>query len=90
MNNQNEVDKRMPKTRVIAIRDNINQWLDSLKSQGKISGARVEFRELDNPGENIAGGRFVWYIVHGDVPIGENLEFNVKNSSEFAIEIYKG
>lgn len=90
MNNQNEVDKRMPKTRVIAIRDDINQWLDSLKSQGKISGARVEFREIDNPGENVAGGRFVWYIVHGDVPIGENLEFNVKNSSEFAIEIYKG
>ena len=90
MNNQNEVDKRMPKTKVMAIRDDINQWLASLKSQDKILGGRVEFREIDNPGENVAGGRFVWYIVHGDVPIGEDLEFNVKNSSEFAIEIYKG
>lgn len=90
MNNQNEVDKRMPKTKVMAIRDDLNQWLASLKSQEKILGGRVEFREIDNPGENIAGGRFVWYIVHGDVPIGEDLEFNVKNSSEFAIEIYKG
>lgn len=90
MNNQNEVDKRMSKTRVIAIRDNINRWLADLKSQEKISGARVEFREIDNPGEKIASGNFVWYIVHGDIPIGENLEFNVKNSSEFAIEIYKG
>lgn len=88
-NNQSEVDKRMSKTRVIAIRDNINQWLANLKSQEKILGGRVEFREIDNPGENVAGGRFVWYIVHGDVPIGEDLEFNVKNSSEFAIEIYK-
>ena len=90
MNNQNEVDKRMPKTKVMAIRDDLNQWLATLKSQEKILGGRVEFREVDNPGENIAGGRFVWYIVHGDVPIGEDLEFNVKNSSEFAIEIYKG
>lgn len=90
MNNQNEVDKRMSKTRVIAIRDNINRWLADLKSQEKISGARVEFREIDNPGEKVANGSFVWYIVHGDIPIGEDLEFNVKNSSEFAIEIYKG
>lgn len=90
MNNQNEVDKKMTKTRAIAIRDNINQWLATLKSQEKISGGRVEFRAIDNPGENIAGGKFVWYIVHGDVPIGENLEFNIKNSSEFAIEIYEG
>lgn len=90
MNNQNEVDKRMSKTRVIAVRDNINRWLADLKSQEKISGARVEFREIDNPGENVANGRFVWYIVQGDIPIGEDLEFNVKNSSEFAIEIYKG
>ena len=90
MNNQNEVDKKMTKTRAIAIRDNLNQWLAGLKSQEKILGGRVEFRAIDNPGENIAGGKFVWYIVHGDVPIGENLEFNIKNSSEFAIEIYKG
>lgn len=89
-NNQNEVDKKMTKTRAIAIRDNLNQWLAGLKSQEKILGGRVEFRAIDNPGENIAGGKFVWYIVHGDVPIGENLEFNVKNSSEFAIEIYEG
>lgn len=90
INNQNEVDKKMTKTRAIAIRDNLNQWLASLKSQEKILGGRVEFRAIDNPGENIAGGKFVWYIVHGDVPIGENLEFNIKNSSEFAIEIYEG
>lgn len=89
-NNQNEIDKRMSKTRVIAIRDNINQWLADLKSQEKISGGRVEFRTIDNPGEEVANGKFVWQIIFGDVPIGENLEFNVKNSSQFAIEIYKG
>lgn len=88
LNNQNEVDARMTPMRAGAIRDSINQWLNSLKAEEKILGARVEFRAIDNPGENIAGGKFVWYIVHGDVPIGENLEFNVKNSSEFAIESY--
>ena len=88
MNNQNEVDAKMTPMRAGAIRDSINQWLASLKAEEKISGARVEFRAIDNPGENIAGGKFVWYIVHGDVPIGENLEFNVKNSSEFIIETY--
>lgn len=87
-NNQNEVDAKMTPMRAGAIRDNINQWLASLKAEEKISGARVEFRAIDNPGQNIAGGKFVWYIVHGDIPIGENLEFNVKNSSEFAIETY--
>lgn len=88
MNNQNEVDAKMTPMRAGAIRDSINQWLASLKAEEKISGARVEFRAIDNPGENIAGGKFVWYIVHGDVPIGENLEFNVKNSSEFIVETY--
>ena len=88
MNNQNEVDAKMTPMRAGAIRDSINQWLASLKAEEKISGARVEFRAIDNPGENIAGGKFVWYIVHGDVPIGENLVFNVKNSSEFIIETY--
>ncbi|MGL5592968.1 MAG: phage tail sheath family protein [Cetobacterium sp.] len=88
MNNQNEVDAKMTPMRAGAIRDSINQWLASLKAEEKISGARVEFRAIDNPGENIAGGKFVWYIVHGDVPIGENLVFNVKNSSEFIVETY--
>ncbi len=88
MNNQNEVDAKMTPMRAGAIRDSINQWLASLKAEEKISGARVEFRTIDNPGENIAGGKFVWYIVHGDVPIGENLVFNVKNSSEFIVETY--
>lgn len=90
LNNQEEVDKIMHKTRAIALRDNINQWLDSIKSQGKILGGRVEFRKEDNPGRNIVGGKFVWMIFFGDVPIGENLEFNVQNTSEFAMEIYEG
>ena len=89
INNQNEVDKKMPITRVIAIRDNLNQWLSSLKSQEKILGARVEFKKIDNPGENVANGKFVWFIAFGDIPIGENLNFNVMNSSEFAKEIYQ-
>lgn len=89
INNQNEVDKKMPITRVIAIRDDVNQWLSSLKSQEKILGGRVEFRKNDNPGENVANGKFVWFIVFGDIPIGENLNFNVMNSNEFAKEIYE-
>lgn len=90
LNNQEEVDKTMHKTRAIALRDDINQWLDSIKSQGKILGGRVEFRKEDNPGKNIINGKFIWMIFFGDIPIGENLEFNVQNTSEFAMEIYEG
>lgn len=89
INNQSEVDKRMPKSRAIAIRDNINQFLGTLISKERLLGGRVEFRQEDNPGQSIAGGKFEWLITVGDVPIGEDLRFNVLNSSEFAVEIYK-
>ncbi|MBC2855362.1 phage tail protein [Cetobacterium sp. 2A] len=89
LNNQNEVDKTMSKMKASAIRDDINQWLSALKSEEKISGARVAFRQEDNPEQNVANGKFVWAVAFGDVPIGEDLLFNVKNTSEFAVEMYK-
>ena len=88
-NNQSEVDQKMTVNRARDIRDNLNQWLNSLKAEEKILGARVEFKQEDNPGDRLANGKFVWAIAFGDVPIGEHLEFNVKNTSEYAQELFK-
>ena len=88
-NNQSEVDQKMTVNRARDIRDNLNQWLNSLKAEEKILGARVEFKQEDNPGDKLANGKFVWAIAFGDVPIGEHLEFNVKNTSEYAQELFK-
>ena len=88
INNFSEVDKNMTKSRAIAIRDNINRFLNGLKSKEQILGGRVEFREQDNTPDEMAGGKFEWLIAVGDVPIGENLVFGTKITNEYITELY--
>jgi len=58
----NKVDNPTNKRLVNSIVDSINIWLNGLTSEEKVLGARVEFREEENPTTSLLAGKIKFHI----------------------------
>ena len=83
INCASDVDKPMTFSRAKNIQNNINIWLSSLVSQGKLLGARVEFTEAENSKQDLVDGKFKWHIYLGAVTPGETLHFVLEYDGEY-------
>ena len=75
LNTEAEVDKPMTYAKAESIKTDINVFLNSLTSQGKILGGRVEFLESENPKDAILSGQFKWHLYFGGVIPGQSLHY---------------
>lgn len=78
-----DVDKPMTFSRAKNIQNNINIWLSSLTSQGKLLGGRVEFLEEENSQQDLVDGKFKWHIYLGAVTPGETLHFVLEYDGDY-------
>lgn len=78
-----DVDKPMTFSRAKNIQNNINIWLSSLTSQGKLLGGRVEFLQEENSQQDLVDGKFKWHIYLGAVTPGETLHFVLEYDGEY-------
>ena len=78
-----DVDKPMLFSRAKSIQNNINIWLSSLTSQGKLLGGRVEFLEEENSQQDLIDGKFKWHIYLGAVTPGETLHFVLEYDGDY-------
>ena len=84
INCANDVDKPMTFSRAKNIQNNINIWISSLVSQGKLLGGRVEFTEQENSAQDLVDGKFKWHIYLGAVSPGETLHFVLEYDGDYA------
>lgn len=78
-----DVDKPMTFSRAKNIQNNINIWLSSLISQGKLLGGRVEFLQEENSQQDLVDGKFKWHIYLGAVTPGETLHFVLEYDGDY-------
>lgn len=78
-----DVDKPMTFSRAKNIQNNINIWLSSLTSQGKLLGGRVEFLQEENSQQDLVDGKFKWHIYLGAVTPGETLHFVLEYDGDY-------
>lgn len=78
-----DVDKPMTFSKAKNIQNNINIWLTSLTSQGKLLGGRVEFLEEENSQQDLVDGKFKWHIYLGAVTPGETLHFVLEYDGDY-------
>ncbi|MDO5789044.1 MAG: phage tail sheath subtilisin-like domain-containing protein [Fusobacterium sp.] len=83
LNNENEVDKPMTKSKAESIKMNINRFLASLVAQEKLLGASIDFTEEDNSTNDLINGIFTWHIKLGIVFPGETLNFVLEYDDEY-------
>ncbi len=89
LNNENEVDKPMTKSRAKSIETNASTWLASLVASEKLLGARVAFLPEDNNIMDMANGKFRWHIYLAPPIPGETLEFLLEYDGEYLKTLYK-
>lgn len=89
LNNENEVDKPMTKSRAKSIETNASTWLASLVASEKLLGARVAFLPEDNNLMDMANGKFRWHIYLAPPIPGETLEFLLEYDGEYLKTLYK-
>lgn len=78
-----DVDKPMTFSRAKNIQNNINIWLSSLTSQGKLLSGRVEFLQEENSQQDLVDGKFKWHIYLGAVTPGETLHFVLEYDGDY-------
>ena len=83
INCASDVDKPLTFSKAKNIQNNVNIWLSSLVSQGKLLGGRVDFTEAENSKQDLIDGKFKWHIYLGAVTPGETLHFVLEYDSEY-------
>ncbi len=70
-----KIDDPANKVLVQTIIDSANIWLNGLTNKGVLLGARVEFREEDNPSTDLMDGKMVFRIYFTPPSPGEDILF---------------
>lgn len=70
-----KVDDPMNKVLVKTVTDSINIWLNGLVNQGALLGARVEFREEDNPLTSLIDGKMQFRVYFTPPAPAEEIHF---------------
>lgn len=71
----NKVDKPQNKRLINSIVDSVNIWLNGLASEEKVIGARVEFKEDENPLTNLLAGKIKFHIYMAPPVPAQEIEF---------------
>lgn len=73
-----KVDNSINKNLITTITDSANIWLNGLQASGKIVGARVEFREKDNPLTSLMEGKMKFKLFFLPVLPAEDICFDLE------------
>ena len=73
-----KVDDPTNKNLITTITDSANIWLNGLQASGKIVGARVEFREKDNPLTSLMEGKMKFKLFFLPVLPAEDICFDLE------------
>ncbi|QHJ79164.1 MAG: hypothetical protein [Caudoviricetes sp.] len=69
------VDQPTKRRQVEIVTDSVNQWLNALVARDYLLGARVEFREADNPDIQLLDGKTVFRVFLTPPTPNEEIEF---------------
>lgn len=73
-----KVDQPTNKNLITTITDSVNIWLNGLQAAGRIIGARVEFREEDNPTTSLINGQIKFKVFYSPALPAEDISFDLE------------
>jgi phage tail sheath protein FI len=84
----NKVDNPTNKRLVNSIVDSINIWLNGLTSEEKVLGARVEFREEENPTTNLLAGKIKFHIYMAPPVPAREIDFVLEFDASYLTALF--
>lgn len=84
----NKVDKPQNKRLINSIIDSTNIWLNGLASEEKVIGARVEFKEDENPLTSLLSGKIKFHIYMAPPVPAQEIEFVLEFDTEYLTTLF--
>jgi len=84
----NKVDKPQNKRLINSIVDSANIWLNGLASEEKVIGARVEFKEDENPLTNLLAGKIKFHIYMAPPVPAQEVEFVLEFDTNYLTTLF--
>lgn len=78
-----KVDDPTNRNLINTIKNNLNIWLNGLQASGKIIGARVEFRQEDNPLTSLIDGKIKFKVFYTPALPAEEINFDLEIDTEY-------
>lgn len=84
----NKIDDPTNKNLITTITDSINIWLNGLMASGKIIGARIEFRNEDNPLTSLIDGKIKFKIYYTPALPAEKIVFDLEIDVDYYNKLF--
>lgn len=84
----NKVDKPQNKRLINSIIDSTNIWLNGLASEEKVIGARVEFKEDENPLTSLLAGKIKFHIYMAPPVPAQEIEFVLEFDTNYLTTLF--
>lgn len=81
------VDNPLNLRLIESIADDSNVWLNGLVGSGYLLGGRVEFRESDNPTDQLGNGKMVYRAFITPPSVGQEIEFIVSYDASYLVAL---
>lgn len=78
-----KVDEPTNRVLIETVTDSINIWLNGLTASGKIIGARVEFRQEDNPKTSLIDGKIKFKLYFTPALPAEEIAFDLEIDTKY-------
>ncbi|MBU5672644.1 phage tail sheath family protein [Paenibacillus brevis] len=79
----NKVDNPLNPRLISSVADDANIWINGLVGAGYLLGGRVEFRESDNPSDQLGNGKVVYRVFITPPSVGQEIEFIVAYDASY-------
>jgi phage tail sheath protein FI len=83
------LDQPINRRQVEIVTDSVNQWLNALVARGYLLGARVEFRESDNPDIQLLDGKTVFRVFLTPPTPNEEIEFILEYDPSYFATLFE-
>lgn len=83
------LDQPINRRQVEIVTDSVNQWLNALVARGYLLGARVEFRESDNPDVQLLDGKTVFRVFLTPPTPNEEIEFILEYDTSYFATLFE-
>jgi len=83
-----KVDKPQNRRLINSIIDSTNIWLNGLASEEKVIGARVEFKEDENPTTSLLAGKIKFHIYMAPPIPAQEIEFVLEFDTNYLTELF--
>ena len=83
-----KVDKPTNRRQIDTVVESVNMFLNGLVGEGKLLGARVEFREDENPTPDLLAGKTCFHLYATPAPTNGTIEFKQEFDTTYIVTLF--